>query len=71
MRFVIELIFRDNRNRCLLFMSIMMLEKRLRSSVKMIVVDDEKNGFDIDVEKKVNLLIDVQIKTSNFKSTDN
>ena len=45
----------------------MMLEKRLRSSVKMIVVDDEKNGFDIDVEKKVNLLIDVQIKTSNFK----
>ena len=62
MRFVIELILRDKGNRCLLFISIMMLEKRLRSSVKVIVVD---------VEKKVNLLIDVQIKTSNFKSTDN
>ena len=44
-----------------------MLEKRLRSSVKVIVVDDEKNGFDIDVKKKVYPLIDVQIKTSNFK----
>ena len=71
MRFVIELILRDKGNRCLLFISIMMLEKRLRSSVKAIVVDDDKNGFDIDVEKTVCLLIDVQIKTSNFKSTDN